>query len=161
MKKLALLLLILLFFATPAFCESIKVSELPEETAPTSDDLILIIDDPSGSPATKKTTISNLMIVTRTVTDVTTATYDLLTTDYILNVTYTATAPVTSLTLPSAQAISGRVIYVKDGGGNAGTNPIIIDTEGAETIDGAATITINSNYGGVGLYCDGTNWFVM
>jgi hypothetical protein len=95
------------------------------------------------------------------VTTVNAATYDLLTTDYILNVTYTATGPVTSLTLPTAQVVEGRVIAIKDGGGNAATNPIIIDTEGAETIDGAATITINSNYGGVWLYCDGTNWLVL
>ena len=94
------------------------------------------------------------------ITTINAATYDLLTTDYILNVTYTTTGSVTSLTLPTAQVEAGRIVYIKDAGGNSATYPIIVDTQGAETIDGAATITINSNYGGVGIYCDGTNWFI-
>ena len=98
---------------------------------------------------------------TANVTTVNAATYDLLPTDFILNVTYTATGLVTSLTLLTAQVISGRLISIKDAGGNAATYPIIIDTEGSETIDGANTITINSNYGGVDIYCDGSNWLVQ
>lgn len=95
------------------------------------------------------------------VTTVNAATYDLLVTDYILHVTYTGTGAVTSLTLPSAQVVSGRVIHIKDAGGNAGTNNITIDTEGSETIDGSATAVINSNYSAYSLYSDGSNWFVI
>ena len=95
------------------------------------------------------------------ITTVNAATYDLLTTDYILNVTYTATGAVTSLTLPTAQTVSGRIIYIKDAGGSATTNNITIDTEGAQTIDGAATLVITTNYSAVTLYCDGTDWFIM
>lgn len=95
------------------------------------------------------------------VTTVNAATYDLLVTDYILNVTYTTTGAVTSLTLPSAQVVSGRVIIVKDAGGNAGTNNITIDTGGLETIDGVATATISTNYASVTLYSDGSNWFII
>ena len=97
----------------------------------------------------------------KNVTTVNAGTYDLLITDYILDVTYTATGSVTSLTLLTAQVVKGRIIYIKDSGGNSSTYPIIIDTEGAAKIDGADTITINSNYGGVGLYCNGTNWLVQ
>jgi len=96
----------------------------------------------------------------RSVTTVAAATYDLLTTDYILNVTYTGTAAVTSLTLPTAQAVSGRLIIIKDAGYNATTNNITIDTQGAETIDNAATFVINSNGDSVNVYSDGTNWHV-
>lgn len=93
-------------------------------------------------------------------TTVNAATYSLLETDYILNVTYTVTGAVTSLTLPTAQVADGRVVVVKDAGGNAGTNSITIDTEADELIDGAATYVINSDYDAITLYCDGTNWFV-
>jgi hypothetical protein len=95
------------------------------------------------------------------ITTVNAATYDLLATDYILNVTYTGTGAVTSLTLPTAQVIEGRTIVIKDAGGNAGTNNITIDTEGSETIDGSATNVINTNYGYVTLYSDGSNWFII
>ena len=93
------------------------------------------------------------------ITTVNAATYDLLQSDYILNVTYTSTGAVTSLTLPTAQTIEGRIIHIKDSGGNAGANNITIDTEGGENIDGAGTYVISTNYDKVTLYCDGSNWF--
>jgi len=99
--------------------------------------------------------------ITHKVTTVNAATYDLLVTDYILHVTYTVTGAVTSLTLKTAQAVEGRTIVIKDAGGNAGINNITIDTEGAETIDGAATAVINTNYSAINIYCDGTNWSVF
>lgn len=37
-----------------------KITQLTEETAPVSSDLTVIVDDPSGSPTTKKTTLANL-----------------------------------------------------------------------------------------------------
>ena len=94
-------------------------------------------------------------------TTVNAATYDLTTTDYILNVTYTTTGAVTSLTLPTSQVVEGRVIVIKDSGGNASGNNITIDTEGSETIDGSATLVLNSDYEAVNLYCDGTNWHIF
>ena len=94
------------------------------------------------------------------ITTVNAATYDLLVTDYILHVTYTATGAVTSLTLLTAQCVEGRVLTIKDAGGLAGTNNITIDTEGAEKIDGSDTAVIAANYNAINLYCDGTNWFI-
>lgn len=95
------------------------------------------------------------------VTTVNAATYDLDVDDYMLNVTYTSTGAVTSLTLPTAQTISGRRIIIKDGGFNASINNITIDTEGSETIDGDATWTINGDGDWVGLISDGTNWQII
>ena len=95
------------------------------------------------------------------ITEVDSATYDLLITDNILHVTYTTTAAVTSLTLPTAQTIASRKIVIKDAGGNANTNNITIDTEGSETIDGENTLVINGDYDTAILYSDGSNWFVM
>lgn len=81
-----------------------------------------------------------------------------LSTDVILNVTYTATDTV-SVVLPTSEVIAGRNIEIKDGGGNATTNIIIITTEGAETIDGLATEYVDMNYGIIKLFSDGVNWF--
>ncbi|KFZ25698.1 MAG: hypothetical protein KQ78_02132 [Candidatus Izimaplasma bacterium HR2] len=94
------------------------------------------------------------------ITTVNAATYDLLVSDYILNVTYTATGAVTSLTLPTAQVVEGRIIVIKDTG-NATTNSITIDTEGGALIDGSATFVSSSDYDAISLYCDGTNWYVF
>jgi len=96
----------------------------------------------------------------RSVTTINASTYDLAVSDYILNVTYTATAEVTSLTLPTAQAVIGRIVIIKDAGLLAGTNNITVDTEGAETIDGAATKVLGSNGESVSIYSDGSNWFL-
>ena len=37
-----------------------KVTELTALTSPAGEDLLLIVDDPSGTPVTKKVTVSNL-----------------------------------------------------------------------------------------------------
>lgn len=95
------------------------------------------------------------------VTTVAAATYDLLITDRVLHVTYTGTGAVTSLTLPTAQTTAGRIISIKDAGGNASVNSITIDTEGAQTIDGSATFVMSTDYEDITLYSDGSNWFLM
>lgn len=72
----------------------------------------------------------------------------------------TSTNTVT-LTLASSVATEGRFYRIKDVGGNAGTNAITINTEGSETIDGAASVSIGSNFGQVTVFSDGTNWFTV
>ena len=69
-------------------------------------------------------------------------------------------AGVVTITLPSAEAVKiGRVYVVKDESGNASVNNITVDTAGAETIDGAATDTLDTDFQSIGYYSDGTNWF--
>ena len=97
----------------------------------------------------------------RNTTTVASATYDLLASDDIVLVTYTATGAVTSLTLPTAQVVAGRTIVIKDVGGSAGTNNITIDTEASETIDGAATLALDSDYESATLVSDGANWYII
>lgn len=65
-----------------------------------------------------------------------------------------------TLTIQSDDIEAGREWFIKDETGNAAANNITIATQGAETIDGAATYVINSNYGKVCLFSDGTNLFV-
>ena len=100
-------------------------------------------------------------IAFRNITTVAASTYDLLVTDYILNVTYTATGAVTSLTFPTAQVVKGRIVTIKDAGFLAGTNNITVDSEGGALFDGAATAIINTNKAAKNFYCDGTNWLIF
>lgn len=95
------------------------------------------------------------------VTTVDAATYGLLASDYFVHVIYTASGAVTSLTLPTAQTVSGRTIVIKDAGGNASANNITVDTQAAETIDGAATAVMNADYEWLKLYSDGSDWFIV
>ena len=48
---------------------------------------------------------------------------------------------------------------IQDEFGNANTNNITIQTEGAQTINGGATTSITTNYGTLIVYSDGSNWF--
>lgn len=73
----------------------------------------------------------------------------------------TDTSAARTITLATADVALGRHITVKDESGGAGTNNITVATEGAETIDGAASITINADYGVARLYSDGVNWFSL
>ena len=66
-----------------------------------------------------------------------------------------------TINLPAASDSDDRIFYIKDKGGAAGTNNITIDPNGSETIDGALTLVINSNYGNVQIVCDGSNWFTI
>lgn len=88
-------------------------------------------------------------------TAVANANYFAAATDYLVAVT-SLTAPRT-VTLPAATA--GRKLTVKDESGAAGAFAITVAGGGVRTIDGAASIAINVNYGSVQLYSNGTNWF--
>lgn len=66
-----------------------------------------------------------------------------------------------TLTLASEMVAEGAFVRVTDEGGAAATNAITIETEGSETIDGATSQTIGSDYGSLTLYSDGTNWFTL
>jgi hypothetical protein len=93
------------------------------------------------------------------VTDVDVIAYNLLLSDQILHHKHSLTAGST-IEWKSAQMVRGRTIFIKDAGGNASVNNITLNTEGAETIDGAGSMVINTDYGYAQIYCDGTNLFV-
>jgi len=97
-------------------------------------------------------------VIYNKITTISTATYNLVATDQILHVTRTA-AGVCTITIPTAQIVSGRTIIVKDTG-NAATNNITIVGEGSQTFDGAANLVMATNYMAKNLYSDGTNLFI-
>lgn len=88
----------------------------------------------------------------------TTTNYTVTSNDVIIAVTNTA-APRT-IAFPSDVILAGTNIWIiKDESGGALAQNITINTVGAETIDGAATATIATNYGVVRLYSNGSNLF--
>lgn len=77
-------------------------------------------------------------------------------------VAQTATASAISLVLPAISAANTGVMYrIKDQSGAANTHNITISTTGGKTIDGAATNVINTAYGHVTIYNDGTQWYTI
>ena len=81
-----------------------------------------------------------------------------LATDSIVSYQLAAPGPV-AVALPAG--VLGTTYYLKDGTGDASTNPITITPDGAETIDDAATATINTNYGALTIVYTGAKWEII
>lgn len=79
-------------------------------------------------------------------------------TDYAIVCNLSSPGAVT-VNLPAGA--TGRIFAIVDGRGDAGTNNITIDGNGAETINGAATHVIDENYGGVIVAWNGTQWNIL
>ena len=88
------------------------------------------------------------------VTDIATATYTALPTDYFLCVL--TIAPVV-ITLPTG--VLGTVYIVKDCAGNAQAAPIVVQGT-AQNID-IGTATINVNFGSLTFIFNGTEWSIV
>jgi hypothetical protein len=61
--------------------------------------------------------------------------------------------------LPDATTIPGRIYVIKINRTNVG-DTLTIDPNGAQTIDGAATLAIQCQYA-VTIQSDGTNWRII
>ncbi|HKX73019.1 MAG TPA: hypothetical protein VJM32_03335 [Candidatus Saccharimonadales bacterium] len=80
--------------------------------------------------------------------------------DYLIAYT-TLTAP-RVVTLPLAAAGNTNQTYIiKDQTGNAGASNITIQGTSGQTIDGAGSRTINTAWGSVQVYNNGSAWFTM
>ena len=64
-----------------------------------------------------------------------------------------------TVTLPATHAAGDRIIMKCTG--DSQTNNITIATADADTIDGAATQTLASNFGAIEAVSNGTNWFLI
>jgi len=93
------------------------------------------------------------------VATVTTTTYAAtIANTFILADDDTAAALIT-ITLPAvATAGEGKVIEVKKIGNTAN---VVIDGNSTETIDGATTLTLSTQYESVALVCSGAAWYIF
>ena len=65
-----------------------------------------------------------------------------------------------TITLPAANTCTGRIYVIKKVIGNSGANNVTIDGNGAETIDGAATITLQCK-SSIMIQSDGASWYIL
>ena len=87
-------------------------------------------------------------------------TYTASTTDYYLGID--STNGTVEIRLPDAAGCSdGQTYVIKDEGGNASTNNITVMASGAQTIDGANSVILESPYAALQLYCNGTSKFFV
>ena len=100
--------------------------------------------------------VGNVTVVTAS-----NGTYTVLAADHII--VYKPTSDnVETFALPAVASSTGRILEFKDGEGTAGsTNTMTLDPNGAETIDGAATLVMNSNWQSRRIVSDGTQWLVL
>lgn len=85
-----------------------------------------------------------------------TTTYTATTSDDVILCT---SASAWTLTLYAASGNSGKILTIKKT--SSDTNAITIDGNASETIDGATTTTIDSQYETLKIICDGTNWHIL
>lgn len=69
-----------------------------------------------------------------------------------------ATSGSVTITLPAASSSSKRILNIKKI--DATGNTVTIDGNSSETIDGATTYVINSQWTNVEIKCNGTAWFI-
>lgn len=86
-----------------------------------------------------------------------TAAYTLVKTDFVI--LGDATAAAFTISLPTAVGIGGQLFCVKKIDSSA--NAVTIDPSGAETIDGAATVSLGAQWASRLLISDGANWLVL
>jgi hypothetical protein len=62
MKILRILLLVvcIISFTSSVWAVDTKISDLTADTSPSSDDLVVTVDDPAGTPANKQVTVGDL-----------------------------------------------------------------------------------------------------
>ena len=68
-----------------------------------------------------------------------------------------STQPVTDIEIPTAQIVDGREFTIKDAGFNANVNNITVNTEGAELIEGQASLVFTLDGDSFTLYAYGGN----
>jgi hypothetical protein len=106
----------------------------------------------------EKGQLQGLQTLAMSRTTVADAPYTVLTTDAV--VAYTSLTAGRAVTLPAASSVAtGQKVVVKDEAGTAGANNLTVSVSGGGTIDGAASKVINSNYGVLRFYSNGTQWF--
>jgi len=96
-------------------------------------------------------------VTSRTKTTTVTTTYSVVADTYYVRAD--ATSAGFTITLPTADGCAGRQITIKKIDSTA--NIVTVACTGAQTIDGAATKTISTQYISYTFICTGSNWEII
>lgn len=127
----------LLLFQTNLFAANVKITEMTEDTAPTTDDLTVTVNAPSGSAANRKVTLANLTKGLN-VSNVTTGTLPVANggtgatalTDLITLGTHTTGGYAASVS-EAGPATTATALAANGGNCSAGEYPLGVDASGA------------------------------
>ena len=88
--------------------------------------------------------------------------YTIKITDFVVAALSDADETAITLTLPAASACSnGQAFVIKDEGGDADSKNVTIACAGSDTIDGGNSVTLQSPYASIQLYCNGTDKYFI
>ena len=114
----------------------------------------------SGSALTASIGKFDTIIVNRTSTS---SSISLTSTQHIIAVNTSGAVGSVTLSLPNASTLpSGKHYVIKDEGGKADSKNIIVSCSVfGQTIDGNSSVTANSPYAALNIYCDGTSKYFI
>jgi hypothetical protein len=132
----------------------LKITQLTALSDPTNDDIFVIVNDPTGSPVSRKITLGNIRkdIVNNIPK---TANYTATTGDGVLF--GDATSGNFNFYLPTATStVRGlELLFIKV---DSSSNVITIVPDGTQTLNGASSYVLEKAYENIAVICDGANW---
>lgn len=133
-----------------------KLTDLTVTTTPLLTDIGYIVVDPSGTPLDRKITWDTLRTLFNKLVSKT-ANYTAVTADRFIAVDATSGAVTILLTAVASLPVGFRLSVKKvDSGGNT----VTIDGAGSETIDGATTLVLATQYSTAVIVNTGTAWLI-
>ncbi len=131
-----------------------KLTQLTEDTALTVDDLLYLVNDPAGTPASRKSTVSNLRKGMYPYAAKSTN-YTATTADFWLDVSTGGSDKTITLPAVASTPVGFRLMITK---ADAAAGNVIADGNASETINGVTTKTITTQFAGLMLINTGTEW---
>lgn len=140
----------------------VKISELTSSAGVSSTDLFITAVSGAGSYSTRKTTAQQIYDYVKPIglaTAIATVSSDtsLGTSQHVLLVD--ASSGQVTLTLPSAATTSARQYMIKKK--DSSSNNVVVAASGSQTIDGQASVSVNTQYEALTVVSDGSNWFIF
>ena len=131
----------------------------PDHTLTVTGDISASINISASAFYGDGSNLQNVSVNTFARTEVTSTPYTASISDYYIGVN---TGSAATVQLPLASALdNGQTYVIKDESGNASVYNITLQASGSDVIDGQVTQTIESDYGAISLYSNGTDKYFI